>query len=86
MNFQTDKFFLIAGPCVVESKEICFEIAEQLVAITTDLNIPFIFKASYKKANRTKLDSFTTIGEEKALQYFSRCKIAFQYSNFNGCA
>ena len=66
MNFQTDKFFLIAGPCVVESKEICFEIAEQLVAITTDLNIPFIFKASYKKANRTKL--------------------AFQYSNFNGCA
>ncbi len=77
MNFQTDKFFLIAGPCVVESKEICFEIAEQLVAITTELNIPFIFKASYKKANRTKLDSFTTIGEEKALQILADVKAHF---------
>ena len=77
MNFQTDKFFLIAGPCVVESKEICFEIAEQLVAITTDLNIPFIFKASFKKANRTKLDSFTTIGEEKALQILADVKAHF---------
>lgn len=77
MNFQTDKFFLIAGPCVVESKEICFEIAEQLVAITTDLNIQFIFKASYKKANRTKLDSFTTIGEEKALQILADVKSHF---------
>lgn len=77
MNLQTDKFFLIAGPCVVESKEICFEIAEQLVAITTELNIPFIFKASYKKANRTKLDSFTTIGEEKALQILAEVKSHF---------
>lgn len=71
---NTDTFFLIAGPCVVESKEICFEIAAQLVAITTELNIPFIFKASYKKANRTKLDSFTTIGEEKALQILADVK------------
>jgi 2-dehydro-3-deoxyphosphooctonate aldolase (KDO 8-P synthase) len=77
MNLQTDKFFLIAGPCVVESKEICFEIATQLVAITTELNIPFIFKASYKKANRTKLDSFTTIGEEKALQILADVKSQF---------
>ena len=77
MNLQTDKFFLIAGPCVVESKEICFEIAAQLVAITTELNIPFIFKASYKKANRTKLDSFTTIGEEKALQILADVKSTF---------
>ena len=71
---NSDTFFLIAGPCVVESKEICFEIAAQLVAITTELNIPFIFKASYKKANRTKLDSFTTIGEEKALQILADVK------------
>ncbi|MFN8283279.1 MAG: 3-deoxy-8-phosphooctulonate synthase [Chitinophagales bacterium] len=77
MNIQTDKFFLIAGPCVVESKDICFEIAEQLVAITTELNIPFIFKASYKKANRSKLDSFTTIGEEKALQILADVKSKF---------
>ncbi len=74
---NTDKFFLIAGPCVVESKDICFEIAEKLVAITTELNIPFIFKASYKKANRTKLDSFTTIGEEKALQILAEVKSHF---------
>ena len=78
MNLQTDKFFLIAGPCVVESKGVCFEIAEQLVAITTELNIPFVFKASYKKANRTKLDSFTTIGEEKALQILADVKSHFK--------
>ena len=77
MNLNTDKFFLIAGPCAVESKDICFEIAEQLVAITTELNIPFVFKASYKKANRTKLDSFTTIGEEKALQILADVKAHF---------
>ena len=78
MNFiNDDKFFLIAGPCVVESKDICFEIATELVAITTELNIPFIFKASYKKANRTKLDSFTTIGEEKALQILADVKAHF---------
>jgi 2-dehydro-3-deoxyphosphooctonate aldolase (KDO 8-P synthase) len=74
---NSDTFFLIAGPCVVESKEICFEIAAQLVAITNELNIPFIFKASYKKANRTKLDSFTTIGEEKALQILADAKAHF---------
>jgi 2-dehydro-3-deoxyphosphooctonate aldolase (KDO 8-P synthase) len=74
---NSDTFFLIAGPCVVESEEICFEIAAQLVAITNELNIPFIFKASYKKANRTKLDSFTTIGEEKALQILADAKAHF---------
>lgn len=77
MNLQTDKFFLIAGPCVVESREICFEIAKQLVAITTELEIPFVFKASYKKANRTRLDSFTSIGEEKALQILADVKSHF---------
>lgn len=74
---NTNKFFLIAGPCVVESKEICFEIAEQLKSITTELNIPFVFKASFKKANRSKLDSFTTIGEEKALQILGDIKSHF---------
>lgn len=77
MNINTNKFFLIAGPCVVESKDICFKIAEQLAAITTELNIPFVFKASYKKANRSKLDSFTTIGEEKALQILADIKSHF---------
>jgi len=74
---NNNNLLLIAGPCVVESKEICFEIAEHLVAITNELNIPFIFKASYKKANRTKLDSFTTIGEEKALQILADVKSHF---------
>ena len=74
---NNNSFFLIAGPCVVESKEICFEIAEHLVAITTELKIPFIFKASFKKANRSKLDSFTTIGEEKALQILADVKSHF---------
>ena len=62
---------------MVESKDICFKIAEQLAAITTELNIPFVFKASYKKANRSKLDSFTTIGEEKALQILADIKSHF---------
>ncbi len=77
VNLNTDKFFLIAGPCAVESKEICFQIAAELKAITTDLNIPFIFKASYKKANRSKLDSFSSIGEEKALQILADVKSHF---------
>ncbi len=60
-------FFLIAGPCVVENEEITFNIARTLQNITSKLGVPFIFKASYKKANRTSLNSFSTIGEEKAL-------------------
>jgi len=63
-----NNFFLIAGPCVVESEEICFEIAEKVKAVTDKLGIPYIFKASYRKANRSRLDSFTGIGDEKALK------------------
>lgn len=74
---NSNKFFLIAGPCAVECKDICFEIAEHLLAITTKLNIPFVFKASYKKANRSKIDSFTTIGEDKALQILAEVKAHF---------
>ncbi|HSN49742.1 MAG TPA: 3-deoxy-8-phosphooctulonate synthase [Bacteroidales bacterium] len=61
-------FFLIAGPCVVENEQMPAEIAAKILSITTRLQIPFIFKASYKKANRSKLDSFTGIGNEKALE------------------
>jgi 2-dehydro-3-deoxyphosphooctonate aldolase (KDO 8-P synthase) len=65
---KTDKnFFLIAGPCVLENKEMGFEIAEYIQQITKRLNIPYIFKASYKKANRSSLHSFTGIGDEVAL-------------------
>jgi 2-dehydro-3-deoxyphosphooctonate aldolase (KDO 8-P synthase) len=61
-------FFLLAGPCVVESKENLFEIANHLSQICNDLKIPLVLKASYKKANRSKLNSFTGIGNEKALE------------------
>lgn len=67
-------FFLIAGPCAVESKELVFETASTLKTICNRLDIPFVFKASYKKANRTRLDSFTGIGNEKAMQYLSAVK------------
>jgi len=60
-------FFLISGPCVLEDEQIGFEIARKISEITTRLNIPFIFKASYKKANRSKLESFSGIGDTIAL-------------------
>jgi len=61
-------FFLLAGPCVVESKENLFEIASHLSQLCNELKIPLVLKASYKKANRSKLNSFTGIGNEKALE------------------
>ncbi len=64
---DSGNFFLIAGPCVVENDEMPFQIARRIMAITDSLEIPFIFKASYKKANRSRLDSFSGIGDEKAL-------------------
>jgi len=62
-HLDSNNFFLIAGPCVVEDEKSPFEIAEHIKKITDQLKIPFIFKASYKKANRTSADSFTTIGD-----------------------
>ncbi|MDQ6761713.1 MAG: 3-deoxy-8-phosphooctulonate synthase [Bacteroidota bacterium] len=69
-NQQYDKnnFFLIAGPCVVESEELTVGIAEKVSAICKNLGIPYIFKASYRKANRTSASSFTGLGDEDALQ------------------
>jgi len=65
---NTGNFILLAGPCVVESKENLFEIAAHLNAVCDTLKIPLVLKASYKKANRSKLSSFTGIGNEKALE------------------
>ena len=62
-----DSFFLIGGPCVIENRETPFEIAEKLKEITSRLNINYIFKASYRKANRSRLDSFTGIGDIEGL-------------------
>ncbi|GHT32003.1 2-dehydro-3-deoxyphosphooctonate aldolase [Bacteroidia bacterium] len=65
---MNNNFFLIAGPCVIEGEEMAFDIAEKLVKITERLQIPYLFKGSYRKANRSRLDSFTGIGDEKALK------------------
>jgi 2-dehydro-3-deoxyphosphooctonate aldolase (KDO 8-P synthase) len=61
-------FFLMAGPCAIEGEEMALQIAERLVEMTDKLQIPLIFKGSYRKANRSRLDSFTGIGDEKALR------------------
>ena len=65
-------FFLIAGPCIIEGEEMALRIAEKVLAITDKLDIPYIFKGSFKKANRSRVDSFTTIGEEKSLEILKK--------------
>jgi len=74
---QSDQLFLIAGPCAIEGENICMKIAEQLVEITEQLDIPLIFKGSYRKANRSRIDSFTGIGDEKALRILEKIKNHF---------
>ena len=75
LNFTKENtFFLIAGPCVIESREETFEIANTLKTVTEKLNIPFIFKGSFKKANRTRLNSFTGIGDESAINILKEVK------------
>jgi 2-dehydro-3-deoxyphosphooctonate aldolase (KDO 8-P synthase) len=70
-------FFLMAGPCAIESEEMALRIADRIVNITDRLAIPLIFKGSYRKANRSRLDSFTGIGDEKALKILSRVSREF---------
>ena len=72
-----DKFLLIAGPCAIEGEDITIKIAEQLVSITSRLSIPLVFKGSYRKANRTRLDSFTGIGDLKALKILKKINTEF---------
>ena len=74
---ESGNFFLMAGPCVIENEEIAFRIAERLVNITDKLKIPLIFKGSYRKANRSRLDSFTGIGDEKALRILNKVSMEF---------
>ncbi len=77
-NTDSNQFFLIAGPCAIEGRDMLFEIAEKLIAITDKYKIPFIFKASYKKANRSSLNSFTGIGDKLALSYLKEVKEHFK--------
>ena len=69
---ESGNFFLIAGPCVVEGEDLVFEVAEKVKAIADRLEIPYIFKASYRKANRSRGDSFAGIGDEKALEMIQK--------------
>lgn len=71
-NTDSNNFFLLAGPCVIEDEKMAFTIAERIIKIADKLKIPTIFKASFKKANRTRIDSFTGIGDEKALKILAR--------------
>lgn len=72
--YNTKNLFLIAGPCVVETEKICFETAKRLIDITSGKNIPFIFKASYKKANRTSGKSFRSIGVLESLEILGKIR------------
>ena len=67
-HVNSGHFFLIAGPCAIESESMALKIAERVCEISNKLEIPYLFKGSFKKANRSRLDSFTGIGDEKALK------------------
>jgi 2-dehydro-3-deoxyphosphooctonate aldolase (KDO 8-P synthase) len=73
-HLRSGNFFLIAGPCVIESMDLCLEVADKVATIADRLEIPFIFKSSYKKANRSRLDSFTGIGDKAALEVLREVK------------
>ncbi|MFN7325682.1 MAG: 3-deoxy-8-phosphooctulonate synthase [Chitinophagales bacterium] len=73
-----DTFFLIAGPCAIEGEDMAFEIAEKVQGICQQLNIRYVFKGSYRKANRSRKDSFTGIGDEKALDILRRVGQKYQ--------
>ncbi len=76
-NKTSDNFFLIAGPCAIESEAMAMEIAEKIITITSNLNIPYIFKGSYRKANRSSIHSFTGIGDEKSLKILKKVSETF---------
>ncbi|QDO92556.1 3-deoxy-8-phosphooctulonate synthase [Formosa sediminum] len=74
---DADNFFLLSGPCAIEGEDMALRIAEKIVKITDDLQIPYIFKGSFKKANRSRIDSFTGIGDEKALKILKKVSDTF---------
>ena len=74
---ESNQFFLLAGPCAIEGEDMAMRIAEHLVEVTDKLQIPLVFKGSFKKANRSRLDSFTGIGDEKALKILRKVGEAF---------
>jgi len=77
-NLDANNFFLLAGPCAIEGEEMALRIAEKVVEITSKLKIPYVFKGSFKKANRSRIDSFTGIGNEKALKILRKVGETFE--------
>ena len=73
----SNNFFLLCGPCAIEGEEMALRIAEKVIAITDKLAIPYVFKGSFKKANRSRIDSFTGIGDEKALKILRKVSETF---------
>ena len=71
-HLNSNNFILIAGPCAIESEEMAFKIAEKILNISNEYKVPFIFKGSFKKANRSRIDSFTGIGDIKALEILNK--------------
>jgi 2-dehydro-3-deoxyphosphooctonate aldolase (KDO 8-P synthase) len=76
-HLTSGNFFILAGPCAIEGEEMALKIAERLVTITNKLEIPFVFKGSFKKANRSRIDSFSGIGDEKALKILQKVSETF---------
>ena len=74
---NTSNFFLLSGPCAIEGEDMALRIAERIVTITDKLQIPYVFKGSFKKANRSRVDSFTGIGDEKALKILKKVSDTF---------
>ncbi len=76
-NTDADNFFLLAGPCAIEGEEMALRIAEHIIKVTDKLKIPFVFKGSFKKANRSRIDSFTGIGDIEALKILQKVSKEF---------
>lgn len=74
---EADNFFLMAGPCAIENEKTPMMVAEKVIEVTSRLGIPYIFKGSYRKANRSRLDSFSGIGDEKALKILDKVRKEF---------
>lgn len=77
MSSPSGNFFLFAGPCVIEGETMAMEIAERVASLTSALGIPYVFKGSYRKANRSRIDSFTGIGDQKALEILRKVRETF---------
>jgi 2-dehydro-3-deoxyphosphooctonate aldolase (KDO 8-P synthase) len=76
-HLERNNFFLLSGPCAIEGEEMAMRIAEKIVSVTDRLKIPYVFKGSFKKANRNRIDSFTGIGDEKALKILRKVSESF---------